>query len=144
MFEKGMDERMIYYRGKAILGGLVLFMILLIIKDVLIDFGVIRLDRTTTIMDVLLFLIGMFFAMIYMIYKGAIKDSYLLRAWKVFVFLSVISLFFLLPSLFAHRPFIVGNQITMASLKLVQTIIISLFAIFLSIQALRVKCELKS
>lgn len=33
MFEKSMDERMIYYRGRAVVGSFGLFVILLLVKD---------------------------------------------------------------------------------------------------------------
>lgn len=62
MFEKGMDKRMIYYHGRAIVGGCGLFVLLLVIKDVLADLEVIRVDGVSTIMDMLMLLVGTFSA----------------------------------------------------------------------------------
>lgn len=144
MFEKGMDKRMIYYHGRAIVGGCGLFVLLLVIKDVLADLEVIRVDGVSTIMDMLMLLVGTFSAMLYMIRKRAIKDHYLLRAWKIFIILTIYSIIPMLPQLLVHQSFIVGNRITFAFLSVIQFVVFSFFTAFLFIQSVRIKRELKN
>ena len=109
MFEKGMDERMIHYRGQAMILGCAVSIALLLFKDALADFEIIQFTGIITIADLLLIVIGVFTMIIYLIHQQALKDSYLLNAWRNFAVLAIFSLLWLVPSLLAGRQLMIAN-----------------------------------
>ncbi len=142
MFEKGMDERMIHYRGQAMILGCAVSIALLLFKDALADFEIIQFTGIITIADLLLIVIGVFTMIIYLIHQQALKDSYLLNAWRNFAVLAIFSLLWLVPSLLAGRQLMIANCVTMTFLKVIQTVLFSGFAIYLYVVAVRTRREL--
>lgn len=143
MFEKDMDERMISFRQKGIIFGIKIFIILLVIKDILVDFSLLSFTGSQTIVDLIFLLIGTFSGMIYLIKQGAIQDSYLLKAWKSFILLAGFTIIWTLPDLFAKKPLMVENLVTMSFLKIILTVVVILFAIYMYLQKGRVEKELE-
>lgn len=143
MFEKDMDERMISFRQKGIIFGIKIFIILLVIKDILVDFSLLSFTGSQTIVDLIFLLIGTFSGMVYLIKQGAIQDSYLLKAWKSFILLAGFTMIWTLPDLFAKKPLMVENLVTMSFLKIILTVVVILFAIYMYLQKGRVEKELK-
>lgn len=143
MFEKDMDERMISFRQKGIIFGIKIFIILLVIKDILVDFSLLSFTRSQTIVDLIFLLIGTFSGMVYLIKQGAIQDSYLLKAWKSFILLAGFTMIWTLPDLFAKKPLMVENLVTMSFLKIILTVVVILFAIYMYLQKGRVEKELE-
>lgn len=143
MFEKDMDERMISFRQKGIIFGIKIFIILLVIKDILVDFSLLSFTGSQTIVDLIFLLIGTFSGMVYLIKQGAIQDSYLLKAWKSFILLAGFTMIWTLPNLFAKKPLMVENLVTMSFLKIILTVVVILFAIYMYLQKGRVEKELE-
>ncbi len=143
MFEKDMDERMISFRQKGIIFGIKIFIILLVIKDILVDFSLLSFTGSQTIVDLIFLLIGTFSGMVYLIKQGAIQDSYLLKAWKSFILLAGFTMIWTLPDLFAKKPLMVENLVTMSFLKIILTVVVILFAIYMYLQKGRVEKELE-
>lgn len=138
-----MDERMISFRQKGIIFGIKIFIILLVIKDILVDFSLLSFTGSQTIVDLIFLLIGTFSGMVYLIKQGAIQDSYLLKAWKSFILLAGFTMIWTLPDLFAKKPLMVENLVTMSFLKIILTVVVILFAIYMYLQKGRVEKELK-
>lgn len=143
MFEKDMDERMISFRQKGIIFGIKIFIILLVIKDILVDFSLLSFTGSQTIVDLIFLLIGTFSGMVYLIKQGAIQDSYLLKAWKSFILLAGFTMIWTLSDLFAKKPLMVENLVTMSFLKIILTVVVILFAIYMYLQKGRVEKELE-
>lgn len=144
MFEKGMDERMLFYRGRGLTIGCLLFVGLLFVKDVLNDFSLVTFGSNTTIIDMILAEFSLFVIMGYMLHKRASRDSYILRAWGAFLILSGFSIFWMLPVLLTHSPLIEGDVVTDAALRIVQGVVTVGYTIILLIHYFRVKRELIS
>lgn len=144
MFEKGMDERMILYRGKAMVLGGIVFAILLLVKDTLVDFSIISFPRVGTIADLLIMVIGIFTMIVYLIDNKALKDDYVLNAWYNFAVLSIFSMLWLLPSILAGKQLMIGNQLTMMFLKLIQVVIFTVFTFYMYLQSKKLKKELRN
>lgn len=138
-----MDERMISFRQKGIIFGIKIFIILLVIKDILVDFSLLSFTGSQTIVDLIFLLIGTFSGMVYLIKQGAIQDSYLLKAWKSFILLAGFTMIWTLPNLFAKKPLMVENLVTMSFLKIILTVVVILFAIYMYLQKGRVEKELE-
>lgn len=138
-----MDERMISFRQKGIIFGIKIFIILLVIKDILVDFSLLSFTGSQTIVDLIFLLIGTFSGMVYLIKQGAIQDSYLLKAWKSFILLAGFTMIWTLPDLFAKKPLMVENLVTMSFLKIILTVVVILFAIYMYLQKGRVEKELE-
>ncbi|MEQ2878375.1 hypothetical protein AAAV89_10435 [Enterococcus asini] len=131
MFEKKMDEQQRLIRGQGIFIGLGVFSGLLIVKDALVDFQVIRIPKIGTIVDVLFLVLGIFIATGFMIQKRVLSLDYLGRTGKILGALTLVSVLQLLPTIISQRPLIDSNQVTLGMVQLSQVVLFTAFTIFL-------------
>ena len=131
MFEKKMDEQQRLIRGQGVLIGLGVFSGLLIAKDALVDFQVIRIPKIGTIVDVLFLVLGIFIATGFMIQKRVLSLDYLGRTGKILGALTLVSVLQLLPTIISQRPLIDSNQVTLGMVQLSQVVLFTAFTIFL-------------
>lgn len=131
MFEKKMDEQQRLIRGQGVLIGLGVFSGLLIVKDALVDFQVIRIPKIGTIVDVLFLVLGIFIATGFMIQKRVLSLDYLGRTGKILGALTLVSVLQLLPTIIIQRPLIDSNQVTLGMVQLSQVVLFTAFTIFL-------------
>lgn len=131
MFEKKMDEQQRLIRGQGVLIGLGVFSGLLIVKDALVDFQVIRIPKIGTIVDVLFLVLGIFIATGFMIQKRVLSLDYLGRTGKILGALTLVSVLQLLPTIISQRPLIDSNQVTLGMVQLSQVVLFTAFTIFL-------------
>lgn len=131
MFEKKMDEQQRLIRGQGIFIGLGVFSGLLIVKDALVDFQVIRIPKIGTIVDVLFLVLGIFIATGFMIQKRVLSLDYLGRTGKILGALTLVSVLQLLPTIIIQRPLIDSNQVTLGMVQLSQVVLFTAFTIFL-------------
>lgn len=131
MFEKKMDEQQRLIRGQGVFIGLGVFSGLLIAKDALVDFQVIRIPKIGTIVDVLFLVLGIFIATGFMIQKRVLSLDYLGRTGKILGALTLVSVLQLLPTIISQRPLIDSNQVTLGMVQLSQVVLFAAFTIFL-------------
>lgn len=131
MFEKKMDEQQRLIRGQGIFIGLGVFSGLLIVKDALVDFQVIRIPKIGTIVDVLFLVLSIFIATGFMIQKRVLSLDYLGRTGKILGALTLVSVLQLLPTIISQRPLIDSNQVTLGMVQLSQVVLFTAFTIFL-------------
>lgn len=131
MFEKKMDEQQRLIRGQGVFIGLGVFSGLLIAKDALVDFQVIRIPKIGTIVDVLFLVLGIFIATGFMIQKRVLSLDYLGRTGKILGALTLVSVLQLLPTIISQRPLIDSNQVALGMVQLSQVVLFAAFTIFL-------------
>lgn len=130
MFEKKMDEQQRLIRGQGVLIGLGVFSGLLIVKDALVDFQVIRIPKIGTIVDVLFLVLGIFIATGFMIQKRVLSLDYLGRTGKILGALTLVSVLQLLPTIISQRPLIDSNQVTLGMVQLSQVVLFAALRFF--------------
>lgn len=92
-----LDERMISERGKGLLIGFGLMVVLLIVKDMLYDWNIIH--ASTTYYDITIIFLGIFTVAFYMVNKQAVSESYIKNILGMLIFLNILHIFLLISGL---------------------------------------------